>query len=100
MVLQCLASRRYGRGTNPQSLVKEHLGLVENLTCYDNSVQTQKVSRIMATSVYDSKSYSADYHDEMNSENYNKWLKERLLPNLPSECIVVLDNAKPPKKTG
>ncbi|KAJ4429867.1 hypothetical protein ANN_22071 [Periplaneta americana] len=31
MVLQCLASRRYGRNTNPQNLVKQHLGLVENL---------------------------------------------------------------------
>ncbi|KAJ4428782.1 hypothetical protein ANN_25775 [Periplaneta americana] len=31
MVLQCLAPRRYGRSTNPQNLVKQHLGLVENL---------------------------------------------------------------------
>ncbi|KAJ4429101.1 hypothetical protein ANN_26102 [Periplaneta americana] len=43
--------------------------------------------------IYDSKSQSADYHDEMNDENYNKWLKEHLIPNLPSECSVVLDNA-------
>ncbi|KAJ4449785.1 hypothetical protein ANN_01189 [Periplaneta americana] len=43
--------------------------------------------------IYDSKSQSADYHDEMNGEKYNKRLKERPIPNLPSECIVVLDNA-------
>ncbi|KAJ4431222.1 hypothetical protein ANN_19819 [Periplaneta americana] len=43
--------------------------------------------------IYDSKSQYGDYHDEMNGENYNKWLKERLIPNLPSECIVVLHNA-------
>ncbi|KAJ4429145.1 hypothetical protein ANN_26148 [Periplaneta americana] len=41
--------------------------------------------------VYDSKSQSADYHDEMNGENYNTLLKERLIPNLPSECIAVSD---------
>ncbi|KAJ4452072.1 hypothetical protein ANN_03588 [Periplaneta americana] len=31
MVLHCLAFRRYGRGTNAQNLVKQHLGLLENL---------------------------------------------------------------------
>jgi hypothetical protein len=29
----------------------------------------------------------------MNSENYGKWLQERLIPNLPVNSIVVTDNA-------
>lgn len=29
----------------------------------------------------------------MNTENYLKWLKEKLIPNLPNDAVVVLDNA-------
>lgn len=29
----------------------------------------------------------------MKSENYEKWLKERLVPNLPPNSVLVLDNA-------
>lgn len=36
---------------------------------------------------------SGDYHDQMNKDNYIKWLQEKLLPNLPPECVVVMDNA-------
>lgn len=43
--------------------------------------------------VYNSKSKSQDYHDEMNNYNYCKWLNEKLVPNLPAGCIVVFDNA-------
>ncbi|KAJ4440622.1 hypothetical protein ANN_08768 [Periplaneta americana] len=39
MVLQCLASRRNGTGSNPQNLVKQHLGLVENLNTNTKSFQ-------------------------------------------------------------
>lgn len=36
---------------------------------------------------------SGDYHDEMNFENFSKWLREQYLPNLPPNSVVVLDNA-------
>lgn len=36
---------------------------------------------------------TGDYHDDMNSVNYVKWLKEKLIPNLPPNSIVVMDNA-------
>ncbi|CAK1583831.1 unnamed protein product [Parnassius mnemosyne] len=36
---------------------------------------------------------SGDYHDNMNTENYLKWLKEKLIPNLPNDAVIVLDNA-------
>jgi hypothetical protein len=39
-----------------------------------------------------SKTKSRDYHDEMNFENFSKWIKEMLLPNLPPNCLTVLDN--------
>jgi hypothetical protein len=40
-----------------------------------------------------SASYStADYHSEMNYTDY-EWLKERLIPNLPPNYTLVIDNA-------
>jgi len=36
---------------------------------------------------------SGDYHDNMNYDNYEKWLRTQLLPNLPPNSVVVVDNA-------
>lgn len=36
---------------------------------------------------------SGDYHDNMNYENYEKWLRIQLMPNLPPHSVVVVDNA-------
>lgn len=36
---------------------------------------------------------TGDYHSEMNSENYGKWLEQQLIPNLPAQSVVVIDNA-------
>ncbi|XP_046428166.1 uncharacterized protein LOC124183570 [Neodiprion fabricii] len=36
---------------------------------------------------------SGDYHDNMNYENYEKWLRSRLMPNLPPNSVVIVDNA-------
>lgn len=36
---------------------------------------------------------SGDYHDDMNYENYEKWVKTKLLPNLKEKSVVVIDNA-------
>ena len=43
--------------------------------------------------IFKSKTKSGDYHDEMNFQNFSKWVEEKLLPNLPSNCLIVLDNA-------
>jgi transposase len=37
---------------------------------------------------------SSDYHTEMNSHVFCKYLREKVLPNLPDRCVLVLDNAK------
>lgn len=34
-----------------------------------------------------------DYHDDMNFKNYENWLKEKLIPNLQPNSVVVIDNA-------
>lgn len=43
--------------------------------------------------VFKSHSKSSDYHDDMNHENFIKWLKTQLIPNLPPNGLVVMDNA-------
>lgn len=36
---------------------------------------------------------TGDYHHQMSQTNYEKWMKEMLIPNLPENSIVVLNNA-------
>ena len=42
---------------------------------------------------FKSGSSTGDYHDDMNSQNFTRWLREQLIPNLPEKSILVLDNA-------
>ena len=54
-----------------------------------------------------SKTNSTDYHDEMNSKHYMKWMTQQLLPRLEEPTVIILDNAsyhnkqkdKPPTST-
>jgi transposase len=43
--------------------------------------------------IYKAGSVSGDYHGQMNSINFEKWVTEKLLANLPPCSVVVLDNA-------
>jgi hypothetical protein len=43
--------------------------------------------------LFQSGTKSGDYHDEMNSANYEKWLRDKLIPNLPCQSVIVKDNA-------
>nr|XP_004932428.2 uncharacterized protein LOC101736207 isoform X1 [Bombyx mori]XP_012551118.1 uncharacterized protein LOC101736207 isoform X1 [Bombyx mori]XP_037867233.1 uncharacterized protein LOC101736207 isoform X1 [Bombyx mori] len=43
--------------------------------------------------IFKSQSKSSDYHDDMNSANFLKWMNEKLIPNLPTRSLVVMDNA-------
>lgn len=43
--------------------------------------------------IFKSKTKSGDYHDEMNHDNFMRWLEHQLIPNLPPNGIVVMDNA-------
>lgn len=42
--------------------------------------------------IYKSSQSSGDYHNEMNGENFQKWMKEKLIPNLPCNSVIVMDN--------
>ncbi|KAL0868251.1 hypothetical protein ABMA27_007782 [Loxostege sticticalis] len=43
--------------------------------------------------VFSTKSKAADYHDDMNSVIFLKWLREMLIPNLTEPSVIVMDNA-------
>ncbi|KAJ4426456.1 hypothetical protein ANN_27270 [Periplaneta americana] len=36
---------------------------------------------------------TGDYHGQMNSTNFERWVNTQLLPNLPEKSVVVMDNA-------
>lgn len=40
-----------------------------------------------------SKTNSAHYHDKMNSEHFMEWCTEQLLPNIPDNSVIFIDNA-------
>lgn len=43
--------------------------------------------------VYKASTKSGDYHGQMNYENFEKWVLEKLLPNLQPNSVVCMDNA-------
>ncbi|XP_054276557.1 uncharacterized protein LOC128995564 [Macrosteles quadrilineatus] len=36
---------------------------------------------------------TGDYHKNMNTVNYEKWVQEKLLPNLKPRSVIIIDNA-------
>jgi transposase len=36
---------------------------------------------------------TGDYHGQMNQGLFTKWFKEKLLPNIPSNSLIIMDNA-------
>jgi hypothetical protein len=43
--------------------------------------------------IYKSSARTCDYHVEMNGDSFIKWLRERLILNLPPRSVIVLGNA-------
>lgn len=43
--------------------------------------------------VFQAKSRSGDYHGSMDEENFTKWFKFQLLPNISENSVIVMDNA-------
>lgn len=36
---------------------------------------------------------TGDYHGQMNQELFTKWFREKLLPNIPKNSLIIMDNA-------
>ena len=43
--------------------------------------------------VFKAKKGEGDYHKEMNARTYEEWFSKQLLPNIPENSVIVLDNA-------
>ena len=43
--------------------------------------------------VFQSKKATGDYHDEMNSNNFEEWFHDKLLSNIKDNYLIVMDNA-------
>lgn len=43
--------------------------------------------------VFKSTRKTGDYHGQMNSELFKKWFTEMLLPNIPQNSLIIMDNA-------
>jgi len=44
--------------------------------------------------VFEAKKRTGDYHGQMNWDNFSRWFEFQLMPNIPPESIVILDNAR------
>ncbi|MCP4109839.1 MAG: hypothetical protein GY749_30695 [Desulfobacteraceae bacterium] len=44
--------------------------------------------------VFQAKQSSGDYHSRMDYRNFSKWFEEQLLPNIPPQSLIFMDNAK------
>ena len=44
--------------------------------------------------VFRSKTRSEDYHDEMNTQHFMEWFEQSLIPQLPPQSLIILDDAK------
>lgn len=36
---------------------------------------------------------TGDYHGQMNYDNFSKWVTDKVIPNLPANSVVIMDNA-------
>ena len=43
--------------------------------------------------VFQAKTNSGDYHGSMDDHNFTKWFTAQLLPNIPDNAVIIMDNA-------
>lgn len=43
--------------------------------------------------VFQAKRKTGDYHGQMNAELFQKWFSEKLIPNIPDNSLIIMDNA-------
>jgi len=46
-----------------------------------------------ACHIFEAKKSSGDYHNMFNALHFQEWWQEKLLPNLPEKCVIVIDRA-------
>jgi hypothetical protein len=46
-----------------------------------------------AKRVFQAKRKTGDYHGQMNAALFQKWFSEKLIPNVPDNALIIMDNA-------
>lgn len=44
--------------------------------------------------VFEATKRTGDYHGQMNWENFSTWFSKQLLPHIPAQSLIILDNAR------
>lgn len=44
--------------------------------------------------IFEAKKRTGDYHGQMNWDNFSVWFTKQLLPNIPANSLIILDNAR------
>jgi len=47
-----------------------------------------------ANQVFQAKACTGDYHGQMNHDNFSRWFTNQLIPNIPRNSLIIMDNAK------
>lgn len=71
--------------------VLSHIGKGDRLIIVHCGGQTGFVDGALV--IFKSKCKTGDYHDSMNFVNFSKWINEKLMPNIPPNSVIVMDNA-------
>ena len=44
--------------------------------------------------VFEAKKRTGDYHGQMDWENFSRWFSNQLIPNIPANSLIIMDNAR------
>jgi transposase len=72
-------------------LVQKPTGLGERLIIINAITKDGWVPNAKLT--YKSTKKTGDYHGQVNYELFSKWFQEKLLPNIPKNSLIIMDNA-------
>jgi transposase len=70
----------------------ERLGGRGRRWCFINAM-TESGLVPNASLIFEAKKSSGDYHDMFNAKHFQEWWKEKLLPNIPAKCVIIVDRA-------
>lgn len=76
---------------NVPSGVGERIIIVDAIIQHDRGKRAERVGGAHLN--FQSKRRTGDYHGSMDADNFSKWMKQELLPNIPRKSLIILDNA-------
>ncbi len=81
----------FGKGTRTQHLKEKDYIVVARQHYLRKMRQNRMASDTKV--VFKSTRKTGDYHGQMNGDVFQKWFREKLLPNIPRASLIIMDNA-------